>query len=155
MKIKGFTLIELVIVIVVLGVLSAVAVPKFVNLSAEARTSTLEGVKAAMQSAAAKVYSKSLVKGNHKEVDDTITLADGNFLITFGYPFAEENDWKRIISLDNNFKYLSVGSTSSKTLIIYRSDSPTPTSFSSPCMLYYRAPANVGAKPEYTLNDCE
>ena len=46
-KQSGFTLVELVVVIIILGVLSAVALPKFVNLSGEARNAAVKGVGAA------------------------------------------------------------------------------------------------------------
>ena len=53
----GFTLIELVVVIVILGVLSAVALPKFVNLSGEASTAAAAGVVASLSSASAINYA--------------------------------------------------------------------------------------------------
>lgn len=48
---KGFTLIELVIVIVIIAILSAVALPKFLNLSKDAKLATMQGMQAALSSA--------------------------------------------------------------------------------------------------------
>lgn len=161
MNSKGFTLIELVVVIVILGILAATAAPKFINLKADAQTATLQGVRATMQGAASLIHSKSLVKGNQKEVDSTINLGDGagfsndgEFYITYGYPFANESEWKRIIDLDDNFIYLEIGSSSTRSLVIYRKDSPAPTNFNSPCILYYRAAENENSRPEFILNKC-
>lgn len=59
MKANGFTLIELVIVIVILGILSATAVPKFMNMQGDARASTLIAIKGAVKSANSMIYAKS------------------------------------------------------------------------------------------------
>ncbi|ACJ27327.1 MSHA pilin protein MshA [Shewanella piezotolerans WP3] len=48
-KQNGFTLIELVVVIIILGILAVTAAPKFINLQGDARVSTLQGMKAAIQ----------------------------------------------------------------------------------------------------------
>ena len=54
----GFTLIELTIVIIVLGIISAIAIPRFVNLSSDARVNVLESIEGNMRSIASIVHMK-------------------------------------------------------------------------------------------------
>ena len=60
---QGFTLIELVIVIIILGILSVIAAPKFLSLSHEAQTASLEGVAGSIASMNQLVHSKTQIAG--------------------------------------------------------------------------------------------
>lgn len=88
-KEKGFTLIELIIVIVVLGILAVTAAPRFFDFSKDAHISTLNGLKAAMQGAAQIVYARAAIDGKLTGTDaapDTVGGVD----IAYGYPTANE-----------------------------------------------------------------
>lgn len=73
-------------VIVILGILAAVALPKFANLGGDARKATLQGALGAVKSAAAIVHAKALVDSTAASASSSVTLEGGSVATVYGYP---------------------------------------------------------------------
>ena len=85
-KQAGFTLIELIMVIVILGVLSAFALPRFADLGGDARVANINGLAGALKSAANIAHAQQLANGD--TANTTVSLEGVDITMVNGYPTA-------------------------------------------------------------------
>ncbi len=111
MRKEGFTLIELIIVIVILGILAAVAVPKFAGLTKDAKISAVKGFAGSVRAAANIVHGKWLAQCNVEDnCSDNVSLEGRTVMVDNntssgsvapGYPLANTNGIVQAVDFDN------------------------------------------------------
>lgn len=109
-KNTGFTLIELVVVIVLLGLLAAVAAPKFVDLQKDARIAILQGMQGTLRSGVALINMKAIID-NQTQGSGSVTESGIDILVHSGYPTGHWRDSMRYIPGLDDVRFSSARTT--------------------------------------------
>lgn len=162
---QGFTLIELIIVIVLLGILAVTAAPKFLNLQDDARDSVLQGIAGSIESAASVVYGKALINGDASAETGSVNVGNSTTVNTvYGYPDASAaTNLTNLLDADinNGGDYLTadVAGSDPAVILIYYSgytgySTTPPSAANTPCTITYTNSTGEGVRPTINVTTC-
>lgn len=134
---SGFTLIELIMVIVILGILAAFALPRFADFSGDAREATVNGVAGSLRSASAIAHAAQLAAG--ASANTSVVLEGETITMIDGYPTADTAGIVNAAQVDGITP--SGGAATAGATITF-----TPDGGGATCQVTYTA-ANAGATP--------
>ena len=153
MKLNGFTLVELIVVIVILGVLAVTAFPRFLNLSTDSREEVINQISVSVKQANDLVNYKSMMKSyssqpvpNRDDLLDIDLNQDGIFETRLKWGFLDNTDIEKQIKLSNDFSIQYQGIEN--TYIGWDFDGDNQVSDDN-CYFLYTQAANANTPPVY------
>ena len=153
-NVKGFTLVELIIVIVILGILAVIAAPRFIDVSTDARLATLESLKGSMISASNLVnYQARIESKTDCSADPTIQMGSQTITLRCGYPCPHPSGIARAVVTDDSFTWVGGNCSGLLGNIDVRLDNaPDPAN----CKVRYAAARAVDTPPTFvtTTSGC-
>ncbi len=138
---QGFTLIELVVVITILGILAAFAIPRFANLEVEARAAAIQGLGGSVRSAATLAHSLSLATG----------VAAGASVTMEGQPITMANRYPTLADIDDTLLDVTGFTYAPATGVFTKDGATTPANCS---VTYAQAAANSSPAIAVDISDC-
>lgn len=132
-KNKGFTLIELVIVIIVLAILAAIAVPRFINMQQNARIAAIQGVAGNFSFVVEQIHYASIMQGVDDQTGVKVNVGDVAINTYYGKP-QEIWDAKLAELMNSNVHYLGNG--------YYRAESLSEECTQAPLCVVDQTPAS-------------
>ena len=133
---RGFTLIELVVVIVILGILAAFAIPRFASLDSAARVSATSALVGTLRSAAALAHSQYLAAGTSPA---SVVMEGATITLAYGYPDGSGTGIQQTIQDTSGW----TASYVSPTVTYTKAGAPTP----STCIATYTAASAANTPP--------